>query len=162
MSDENKKKSTFSIYWIYAIIGVAIIGLQWYMSSSSSSVINNQQTFFQLAEQGYVSKVFIVNRVRADFKLNKKGAEFVQNSKKGEFKQMGELFKNPNRKIGTIDPTYELELIDAGNFITKIDALNTDLSKKHKSEIQYISKTEHDYLGSIIGFLLPIVLLVVI
>jgi hypothetical protein len=35
MSEEqNKKRSPFSIYWIYAIIGVAIIAFQLFMSTS--------------------------------------------------------------------------------------------------------------------------------
>ena len=80
MSEENnKKKNPFSIYWIYAAIGLAIIGFQLYMSASSTATITNQ-TFFQLAEKGYISHVFIVNNVRADFKLTKEGKDFVQNS----------------------------------------------------------------------------------
>ncbi len=43
MSDKkNKKKSPFSIYWIYAAIGVAIIGVQLFMSSGSDTEIGSQ------------------------------------------------------------------------------------------------------------------------
>ena len=94
MSEENnKKKNPFSIYWIYAAVGLAIIGFQLYMSASSTATITNQ-TFFQLAEKGYISHVFIVNNVRADFKLTKEGKDFVQNSKEGEFAKMGKAFQN--------------------------------------------------------------------
>jgi cell division protease FtsH len=162
MSEENnKKKNPFSIYWIYAAIGVAIIGFQLFMSASSTATINNQQTFFQLAEEGYISKVYIVNRVRADFQLNKDGETFVKNTKTGEFKRMGEVFSK-NKNIRNTQPTFELELVTVENFINKLDKINQKLEKSHKNQVAFSSKTEHDYLGSIIGFLLPIVLLVLI
>ncbi|MCE2743113.1 MAG: ATP-dependent zinc metalloprotease FtsH [Fluviicola sp.] len=162
MSEENnKKKNPFSIYWIYAAIGVAIIGFQLFMSASSTATINNQQTFFQLAEEGYISKVYIVNRVRADFQLNKDGESFVKNTKTGEFKRMGEVFSK-NKNIRNTQPTFELELVTVENFINKLDKINQKLEKAHKNQVAFSSKTEHDYIGSIVGFLLPIALLVLI
>ncbi len=159
MSEEkNKKKNPFSIYWIYAAIGIAIIGFQLFMSSSSTATINNQQTFFQLAEDGYISKVYIVNRVRADFQLNKDGETFVKKTKAGEIKRMSEAFSN-NKNI---KPTFELELVTVENFINKLDKINQKLEKSNKNQVAFSSKTEHDYLGSIVGFLLPIALLVLI
>ena len=71
MADNNKKKNPFSIYWIYGFIAVAIIGFQLFNNVESSVEVKSQQTFFSLAEKGYISHVFIVNKVRADFKLTK-------------------------------------------------------------------------------------------
>ncbi len=161
MSEENnKKKNPFSIYWIYAAIGLAIIGFQLYMSASSTATITNQ-TFFQLAEKGYVSHVFIVNNVRADFKLTKEGKDFVQNSKEGEFAKMGKAFQNQG-SLKNSELTFKMEFIDAGNFEGNIEKTNENLKKAHKSVISYEPKTEVDYLGSILSFLLPIIILVVI
>ena len=42
---KDNKKSPFSIYWIYAIIGVAIIGFQLFMSSGSGGSIKSENTF---------------------------------------------------------------------------------------------------------------------
>jgi ATP-dependent metalloprotease FtsH len=159
--ENNKKKNPFSIYWIYAAIGLAIIGFQLYMSSSSTAIINNQQTFFQLAEDGYISKVYIVNRVRADFQLNKDGETFVKNTKTGEYKRMGEALAE-NKNVRNVKPTFELELVTVENFINKLDKINQKLEKSNKNQVAFSSKTEHDYIGSIVGFLLPIALLVLI
>jgi ATP-dependent metalloprotease FtsH len=162
MSEENnKKKNPFSIYWIYAAIGLAIIGFQLFMSASSTATINNQQTFFKLAEDGYISKVYIVNRVRADFQLNKDGETFVKNTKTGEYKRMGEAFSE-NKNLRNVKPTFELELVTVENFINKLDKINQKLEKSNKNQVAFSSKTEHDYIGSIVGFLLPIALLVLI
>ena len=161
MAENSKKKNPFSIYWIYGFIAVAIIGFQLFNSSESSSVVKNQQSFFELAEKGYVSHVFIVNKVRADFKLTKEGKDFVQNSSKGELAKMGKAFKNKSR-LKNSDPTFKMELIDAGNFENNIERINENLKKEHKNQISYEPKTEVDYLGSILSFLLPIVILVAI
>jgi cell division protease FtsH len=161
MAENNKKKNPFSIYWIYGFIAVAIIGFQLFNSSESSSVVKNQRSFFELAEKGYVSHVFIVNKVRADFKLTKEGKDFVQNSTTGELPKMGKAFKNQGR-IKNSDPTFKMELIDAGNFENNIEKINENLKAEHKNQISYEPKTEVDYLGSILSFLLPIVILVAI
>ena len=78
MAENNKKKSPFSIYWIYGFIAVAIIGFQLLSSVESTSIVKNQQTFFTLAEKGFISHVSIINKERADFKISKEGQEFVK------------------------------------------------------------------------------------
>lgn len=82
----NKKGNPFSIYWIYALIGVAIIGYQIYFGYSNELTINNQNTFFELAENGYVKDVHLVNKVKVEFKLNDDGKSFVKNSTDSKFK----------------------------------------------------------------------------
>lgn len=161
MANNNKKNSPFSIYWIYGFIAVAIIGFQLFSSTQSSSTIKSQQTFTTLAEKGYISHVFIVNKVRADFKLTKEGKEFVQHSSQGEFGKMAKSFETGGR-LQNPDPTFKLELIDAGNFENNLEKINDQLQKEHKTQISYEPQTEVDYLGSILSFLLPIVLLVAI
>ena len=60
---ENKKKSPFSIYWIYAVIGVAIIGFQLFMSSAGHIPVKYKSTFFDLAEKGFIQDAKIINKV---------------------------------------------------------------------------------------------------
>ena len=40
---KNKKKNPFSIYWIYAVIGVAIIGIQLFMSYYDIDALHNRK-----------------------------------------------------------------------------------------------------------------------
>ena len=157
----NQKKSPFSIYWIYGIIAVAIIGFQMFSNVESSSTIKNQQTFMELAENGYVKHVYIVNKVRADFKLNEKGKSFVKENGTGEYTQMSEAF-NKGGRIKNTDPTFKMDLIDAGNFEMNIQKINDELRAENKGIIVLEPKTEVDYLGSVISFLLPIIILVAI
>jgi ATP-dependent metalloprotease FtsH len=157
----NQKKSPFSIYWIYGIIAFAIIGFQMFSNVESSSIIKSQQTFTDLAENGYVKHVFIVNKVRADFKLNENGKTFVKEKGTGEFIQMSKAFEKGGRMKNT-DPTFKMDLIDAGNFEMNIQKINDKLRGDNKGVIVLEPKTEVDYLGSVISFLLPIIILVAI
>ena len=159
--NNNQKKSPFSIYWIYGFIAVAIIGFQLFNSTDSTSKINNQQTFFELAQKGFVKHVYIVNKTRADFKLSEDGKEFVKSNKTGEYTQMSETF-NKGGRIKNSDPTFKLDLIDAGNFEMNLQKINESLKDEGSSRIILEPKTEVDYFGSIISFLLPIIILVAI
>ena len=159
--NNNQKKSPFSIYWIYGFIAIAIIGFQLFNSTDSSSKINNQQTFFELAQKGFVKHVYIVNKTRADFKLSEDGKEFIKSNKTGEYTQMSETF-NKGGRIKNSDPTFKLDLIDAGNFEMNLQKINESLKDEGNSRIILEPKTEVDYFGSIISFLLPIIILVAI
>ena len=83
MSKE-KKKSPFSIYWIYAALGFALIAFQLYVSSDAVATINSRETFFNLVENKGVRNVRIINQVKADFYLTARGKALVKQAKKGE------------------------------------------------------------------------------
>ena len=126
----NKKKSPFSIYWIYALIGVAIIGFQLFMSSGSRVTIKFEDNFFDLAEMGYVQDVKLVNKVRIDFKITKEGQEFVAKTTDSKFSTIRESISKDNRPTKD-DPVYELEIIDAGNFQLKVDEINAEIKARN-------------------------------
>ncbi|MFA7274921.1 MAG: ATP-dependent zinc metalloprotease FtsH [Crocinitomicaceae bacterium] len=162
MAEEKKnKKSPFSIYWIYAIIGVAVIGIQLYLGSSTNSTIKAQSTFFELAENGYIKNVEIVNKSRADFRLNEEGKKAVKSSSEGEISSMKKAF-NEGGRIKNEDPKFEMDIVDAGNFESRLNDVNTSLKAQGKSTIPYEPKEEINYFSTILGFLLPIILILFI
>ncbi len=151
---EKKNKSPFSIYWIYAIIGVAIIAFQLFMNGGGKAKINTKQTFFTLVEKKGVEKVRIVNRERVEFQLNQVGKQLVQEGSNSDFQTMKKAL---NSSTPTKDKkvVFELEEIgDLGNFENEI--------KMRDPALSYQAVKETDWLGQIIGFLLPIIILVAI
>jgi ATP-dependent metalloprotease FtsH len=164
MADNNKKsskKSPFSIYWIYAIIGVVVIGIQLYLGSGSTSTIKSQSTFFELAEKGYIKEVEIVNKARVDFTLGEDGKTAIKSSETGEMSAMKKAFgqggrmKNPN-------PKFEMDIVDAGNFESRLNDVNSSLKAQGKSTIPYEPKEEINYFANILSFLLPIIIILLI
>ena len=158
--NKNKKKSPFSIYWIYAVIGVAIIGFQLFMSSNSSIEIDYEDTYYSLAEQGYVKNVSLVNRDRVDFSLTSSGEKFVKTSDRSEYDAIKKTLKKGSSKGGKQE--FYVKINDPGFFQTRQSEINKILESSGKRKIQVTSEDEHDYIGSLLSFLLPIAILIVI
>ncbi len=156
------KKSPFSIYWIYAILGVALIAYQFYYSTGSQIPLKTIAQFETLGKEGYVEDVTIViNKTRADIKLSEEGIEFLKKTDEKQFQSVKKALKSQNnRGKATSDSyTFELKYTDNGNFENKVEEINKYLKENEKKEIPYVSEVEYDYLSSILGFLLPIVLI---
>jgi len=158
--NKDKKKSPFSIYWIYAIIGIAIIGFQLFMSSASNVTVNNEEVFYALARNGYVEDVKLVNKVRVDFELTKDGKNYVKDSKEGMYDGMRDALKEGNRMGGEL--SFSVKIMDAGTFSTELKLINAELKDKDMKAISYSSVDEVNYLGNILSFLLPIAILIAI
>jgi cell division protease FtsH len=172
MSDgENKKRSPFSIYWIYAIIGIAIIGFQLFMSNAGRITLKSSDQFIELGMQGFIKDAKIVNASRVDFTIEESGKEFID-------KQTGQNYKTIQQRLnetGNVkkgDPIFEFKIIDAGNFENEVKIINDSIKSLNNSrrlegkpelkkiQLEYVE--EINYLGNIISFLLPIVILVAI
>jgi ATP-dependent metalloprotease FtsH len=144
----NKKKSPFSIYWIYALIGVAIIGFQLFMSSGSRVTIKFEDNFFDLAEMGYVQDVKLVNKVRIDFKITEEGRKYVAKTTDSKFATIRESITKGSGPTKA-DPIYEMEIIDAGNFQVKVDEINAEIKGRNilidqSKKVRELSNTAGD------------------
>ena len=162
MSEENKKKGGFNVYWIYAIIAVSIIGIQLYMNGVNEIKFKSRQAFFELADSSYIQDVSIVNRQRVDFKLNEAGRNFVLNSGRPEYKEVKKILSAKGSGTGMSNPELQMDIADAGTFEEELNESNKSLKEKGKRQIAYEPEEEVNYVGSIISFLAPILILILI
>ncbi|MCF8220383.1 MAG: ATP-dependent zinc metalloprotease FtsH [Cryomorphaceae bacterium] len=144
---EDKKKSGFSVYWIYALAGVGFIAIQLFYSAESRITIDRKQTLFELVDSSGVEKITIINDQRANFQLNGRGIELVKTFKKGEFPKIWKQLK----KEPSIEKQKKTEIVlesigDLGNF-------ENSLEKERGFECA--RDTETDYFGTILAYLLP-------
>jgi cell division protease FtsH len=146
MSD-NKKKGGFSVYWIYALAGVAFIAIQLFYGTESKIAIDRKQTLFDLVDSSGVSKITIVNNNRADFQLNAEGINLVKTLKEGEFPKIWNQLKKVNSLEKQKKKVIVLENIgDLGNFENSIEK---------ERNFPCDRDTDTDYLGTILSYLLP-------
>ena len=151
-----KKKNTFSIYWIYALLGVSIIAFQLFMGQTETTKVEQNQ-LLTIADSTYagVDHVTIINRASpdasAEFSLNKEGVKKILDSKDEELSEIKESLK----KSEETDKTKVLFVIE--NLDPRI--LAEDL-KKQKIEVKYDKRT--DYFGGILSYLLPFVIIIAI
>lgn len=164
-NNSNKpKKNPYAIYWIYAVIVVGIIFAA-YFNGSSDTQLRNINTFYSLADSSMIADARIVNYKRVDFKLNEAGEKAIKANPnpKGELKYIkSALEKKGNNFTQKNTPVFSIDIVDAGNFETKLDEINERLVAKGKATISAPPVEERDYFSSIIGFLLPILIIVLI
>ncbi len=161
-NNENKKKFSFNVYWIYGIIAVSIILVQFYMSGINEVKFTSREAFLELADSNYVTNVSIVNHQRVDFKLNQEGVNFVINSPRAEFSALKKVYQNTSKGMNTGTPVVQMEIADVGNFEQEIREVNKSLKERGRRPVQYDLKEEVNYLFTILNFLAPIIILVLI
>ena len=151
-----KKKNNFSIYWIYALLAVGLIAFQMYMGQSHKHEADSGQLealFMDSTFRG-VDAVTIVNRENApfaEFKLNKEGVDTVMNSKRSKFSSMKKALTEAEEKDKT-QILFEIKSINPDRLDEKLDAQNI--------AVKYEERT--DYLGTILSYLLPFVIIIAI
>jgi cell division protease FtsH len=166
---DNKKKSPFSIYWIYAFIGITLIGYSLFMSSAGEIPVKYESTFFDLAEKGYVTEAQLVNKVRVDFKVSNEGLKYIKNSKEDQYQGL-KKYLGSKSPIKSSQPIFIHNVVDAGNFDADLSELNKKIEaenfiKKQKNQkelptVQLVDVEEVNYLMNILSFLLPILLFI--
>ena len=151
-----KKKNNFSIYWIYALLAVGLIAFQMYMGQSHKHEADSGQLealFMDSTFRG-VDEVTIVNRENApfaEFKLNKEGVDTVMNSKRSKFSSMKKSLTESEEKDKT-QILFEIKSINPDRLDEKLDAQNI--------AVKYEERT--DYLGTILSYLLPFIIIIAI
>ncbi|MFM7681675.1 MAG: ATP-dependent zinc metalloprotease FtsH [Bacteroidota bacterium] len=149
---ENKRKNPFSIYWIYAILGVALIAAEIYWNSGSRAVITKKNTLLELIDQQGVKNVKIVNQSYCEFELTSKGIQLVNQAKSGELSEMKKVIKRSSNKGKSI--VYELENIGSH--------ANFEKALEEHGYNNYENVTQVNYLINILNYILPFALIIVI
>jgi cell division protease FtsH len=149
---ENKRKSPFSIYWIYAILGVALIAAEIYWNSGSRAVITKKNTLLELIDQQGVKNVKIVNQSYCEFELTSKGIQLVNEAKSGELSEMKKVIKRSSNKGKSI--VFELENIGSH--------ANFEKALEEHGYSNYENVTQVNYLINILNYILPFALIIVI
>jgi cell division protease FtsH len=149
---ENKRKNPFSIYWIYAILGVALIAAEIYWNSGSRAVINKKNTLLELVDKHGVKNVKIVNQSYCEFELTSKGVELVKQAKSGELSEMKKVIYRSTNKGKSI--VFELENIGSH--------ANFEKALEDHGYSNYENVTQVNYLINILNYILPFALIIVI
>ena len=146
------KKGGFSVYWIYAILGVALIAFQLYVSGDSHVSLLSKDTLFDLVEAKGTKKIEIVNQTSVDFRLSKVGVDFVKKSRGGDYETIKMALKKESSVKGK-EIIFQIENIgDLGNF-------QDDLEER---EGKYIMITRINYFSQILSYILPFGIIILI
>lgn len=143
-NNQPKKPSSggFNSYWIYGIIFLAIIGINFFYLANPSKDPISFSRFESMASEGDIERVEVSNNKTA-FVYLKENALSKENYKDAAKSALG------------LKPHYHFNIGPAENFAVKVDKLNERLNTK--LDINYIEK--QNWLGPILSFILPFLII---
>ena len=156
---KNKKKQTFKpgfkgfkfqIYWIYVIIFIFFIGLN-FMGTEMSKPTNWQEFNSQMLQPQKVDKIVVVNKEKAYIYIDK---DFLSEEK---FK---EISKKRFGDAPNYGPHYYFEIGSVETFAN--DLKEAQASFENDEKLSPFYETRSDVLGDILGWILPLAFFVLI
>ncbi len=152
MENENKEqpndsKPKFSSYWIYAVIAVFLLGLNFYtMSEGNKDPIQFTRLEEMLADRA-VEKIVVFNNL-------KQAHIYIKDEKLDQYPDAAKA------NFGNQRYHYKMNTTSAEGFKKELKEREEALNIPPDEWIDPIDEVHNDYLGNIIGWLLPIVLIV--
>ncbi len=162
-----KKKPRFSFYWIYGILALIFIAIQWFNYSSPVKEIGWPKFEDMLARQD-VEKIVIVNKEKAEVYIKKdrlaKDTAYKEVSKKtlvssGSGPQFYYQIGSEDIFKGLMKEAYDTIVAQMGR-----EGKTPAEIEAFKNQFPYPPSfdTRKDIFGDIIGYLIPIAILVII
>jgi ATP-dependent metalloprotease FtsH len=129
-NEKNEKKPgqgrPMNFYWIYAVIGVVLIGMMMFQRGSEGKSISYQK-FEELAADGDIEKILVRDGRLAEVTLNKKGYEKKKEELDGGRMMRGFSEKGPHYYFEVPDSEYAKELREmAARYDFKVDHTRTN------------------------------------
>jgi len=141
-----KKQGGFNFYWIYILLAVAFITIQYLDFGTGPKVISWNQ-LYTMVKMNKIEKVVLVNKETAQIYQRKKPTA----AKVPKKNIWGEL---------SVDPDFYMTVGDVGTFAKKMDEAQPNIPDDQRIPVLY--ETQHNYFGEILGWVMPILLLVVV
>jgi len=147
-----KPGKSFNFYWIYAIIALVIIGSQFLMAPPAVRDFS-QNDFEQIARDGYVEKIMIVNNEQIEVFVKKDRIEdLIAMNKKYEF------IKNQKSNFGPT-PHIVYTAPEIKYFMDQLHVINAELEENGQPKVVFNNETRANYLNLILSLALPILLI---
>ena len=154
--DEKPKKipapKGFNYYWIYAIIGAIFLGMIFFKSDGTTRSTTENEFFNEMVEAGDVDKISIIrNKLEVEVYISQEALN--NNSKYNDVKKplIGSEV-NPG-------PHYSFKIGSDEYFREKLREAESDLEPSERITVIY---TEAEDCGNLIGWLLPIGIMILI
>ena len=142
-------KPGFGGYWIYILIAAIFIGLQFFKSGDTASEIDWNK-FSTLLKNDEVSKIVVVNKEKVEIYIKKSAEENESITDQVRGRGVGAFGKEM--------PVYYFTIISQDRFVEDINNIFNDMPDDKRPEFK--TETRHDYLGVILSWVLPILILV--
>ena len=142
-------KNSFNFYWIYVVIVVIVLGLNFIDFNAVSREIDFRKFETTILKNGDVDKLIVVNKEICEIYLKPESLE------KTEFK---EVAKKPYGNGKNFGPHYYFNIGSIDSFEKKLNEAQSNMEATDKVNVIY--ETRKNWGGDIIGWLLPIIIMI--
>ena len=149
-NQENKKpnNSKFNSYWIYGLLALFLLALNFYNLTSTSNDPLNWTEFSQMVKDQDIEKLEVINKEYASIYLKE-----------------NKISKYPNAavsKFNTTRPHFVYQIGTIETFERKLTQVQEDAGIKVSERINPIYETRQNWLAPILSWVLPIVIIIAI
>ena len=142
--DKNNNSGKFNTYWIYGILALFLLGLNFYTLTQGTTKSINYEKFKEYALDGDVKSLEVVNKELAHVYIKEDRLSLEKHKEAAE------------NKFGRPNYTFEVGSLD--RFDEKLENLNRDLAPEDRVDFNYV--TRQNWLGPLLSWVLPILLIV--
>ena len=145
---KSNKKMKFNIYWIYLLIGIFFIGIQFSNNSNNGKKTNWQNVKENMIKNNDIEKIVIINREKANIYV------------KQEAIKSKDIYKNINKNPigGEIrGPHYYFIIGSVENFENEIKTTCENLNI-NEINVEYINKK--DVFGELLSWIIPLLIMI--
>ena len=147
----NNPKPKFNVYWIYALIAITFLGMQFFNFGSNPKEITWQKFEREMLEAHDVQKIVVVNRERAEI--------YIKKDRLDEDKYK-DLFDNSFNQVSRSGPHYYFTIGSVEIFEQRLQEAEKNFTEDQMVSVSYETRT--DFMKEILGWVLPIIILVAI
>jgi cell division protease FtsH len=146
--DPNKPNVKFNIYWLYAIIAVVFIGIQ-FLNTSVQPVLSNWAKIKTLLINNEVKRVVVINEKNVEIYIK---PEFLSKHKEISQKEVG---GNVNK-----GPHYVFQIGSVEVFENQMNEVQNTFLQDQKISVEY--EERGDFFRDNIGWVLPLLIMIAI
>ena len=139
--EKPKQKSNFNSYWIYGVIIFVILAFNLYVASNNRPETTSLLRFTEMVKSGDVENVEVINKTIVNI--------FIKKERRSSYPSIND------KKFGSYNPHFSFELGDLKTFDEKVTELNNQ-----GYPIDPIYKTKQNWLGPILSWVLPFLILI--
>lgn len=149
VGDSKGKKPKFNFYWIYIVIILGFLGLQFINFGSKPVDINWQRFKNDMLKTKDVERIVIVNYERVEIYIKQDRLD------SGKY---NELFNKGINKVSRTGPHYYFNIGDVGTFEENLISAQQDVPESER--VPYSYEKQPNYFGDILSWVLPILILI--
>ncbi len=139
---KNPHKFNINSYWIYGLIILGILAVNVFISFNSKIENIDIYNFEDMVKRGEIDRIEIINEKLVNVFVRKE----IIDTKYPKLKES---------QLYGLNPHFKFTIGDIGNFENKLQALKTE-----GFAVKHTMRTETNYVGQIISWILPFVLLI--